>query len=193
MLSWRWSSDVRPAPAAALSLVTAAALGVGVLVGTQSPAPAPAYPVGALPDPRLTPGEVLPNVTAAQVSAPGYAHFVRDVPQSEKNAVYAEYGVKNRKPGEYEIDHLVSLELGGSNSVRNLFPEPYNLNWNGRDAGAHSKDRLEDRLASELRSGKLTLQQAQAEIRTDWIQAYRKHIGELPAYPFQRGGSPAQP
>ena len=60
---------------------------------------------------------------AKVVCTPGYTKTVRDVPQSVKNQVYRAYGITSHKPGEYEIDHLVSLELGGSNSTRNLWPE----------------------------------------------------------------------
>ena len=47
---------------------------------------------GVYPDPACTPGAILPNVTAAQVCKSGYATSVRNVPESEKNAVYKEYG-----------------------------------------------------------------------------------------------------
>jgi hypothetical protein len=36
--------------------------------------------------------------------------------------VYKAYGIISHQPHEYEIDHLISLELGGSNSIRNLPP-----------------------------------------------------------------------
>lgn len=34
--------------------------------------------------------------------------------------MYAEYGITHRQRGKYEIDYLISLELGGSNSIKNL-------------------------------------------------------------------------
>jgi hypothetical protein len=40
-----------------------------------------------------------------------------------KRKVYAEYGITHHEPSEFEVDHLISLELGGSNSIRNLWPE----------------------------------------------------------------------
>ena len=48
----------------------------------------------------------------------------RGVPQSLKDAVEREYGMTAAKYGKtLEIDHIVSLELGGSNDIANLFPE----------------------------------------------------------------------
>jgi len=125
-----------------------------------------------LPDPSLSPGDTL-DVTAADICVTGYSSKVRDVPQSVKNQVYAEYGITSHEPGSYEVDHIISLELGGSNSIRNLFPEPYFGDWN-----AHIKDKLENKLHSLVCSGQLDLTTAQQEISTDWINAYIKYIGQ---------------
>src|SRR5215468_306538 len=73
---------------------------------------------GDLPDPTLTPGAVM-TTDAATVCMPGYAKSVRHVSGNVKAKVYAEYGITSRQPGEYEIDHLISLELGGSNDIKN--------------------------------------------------------------------------
>ncbi|MEA2779109.1 MAG: hypothetical protein QOK29_653 [Rhodospirillaceae bacterium] len=74
---------------------------------------------GDLPDPVLTPGTVL-TTDAAAVCTPGYAKSVRHVSGKVKAAVYREYGIAHHASGEYEVDHLISLELGGSNDIRNL-------------------------------------------------------------------------
>jgi hypothetical protein len=96
---------------------------------------------GDLPDPRLTPGAVL-TTDAVAVCIPGYAHSVRNVSVATKRAVYAEYDIASHQPGEYEVDHLISLELGGSNDIANLWPESYLTQpWN-----AHAKDRIDNRL-----------------------------------------------
>ena len=90
-----------------------------------------------LPDPKLTPGDTL-DVTRDDICTPYYASKIRNVPASVKRQVYEEYGIRSHEPGEYEIDHLISLELGGSNSIRNLWPESYRGERNPR-----VKDRLE--------------------------------------------------
>jgi hypothetical protein len=61
-----------------------------------------------VPDPQLTPGDVLTTDIAA-ICTPGYAKSVRNVPVSVKNQVYRAYGILSHKPREYEIDHLMGL------------------------------------------------------------------------------------
>ena len=77
-----------------------------------------------LPDPKLTPGDVL-AVTKSDVCTPGYSGKVRNVPQAVKQQAYQNYGILQHKSGDFEVDHLISLELGGSNSIKNLWPESY--------------------------------------------------------------------
>ncbi len=123
----------------------------------------------SLPDPACTPGAVFPNATAADICTPGYSSKVRNVPTSTKDKVYAEYGITSHDPGQYEVDHLVSLELGGSNSIANLWPEPAEP-----PPGFHEKDKVEDYLHTQLCDGKLSLQQVQFQIATDWLSVYKK-------------------
>src|SRR5437016_4455879 len=77
-----------------------------------------------LPDPKLTPGDVL-DVTKEDICTPGYTKRVRNVPAAVKRKVFEEYGIQNPGKGEFEVDHLISLELGGSNSIKNLWPQSY--------------------------------------------------------------------
>lgn len=114
-----------------------------------------------LPDSSKTPGDTL-DVTRDDICVAGYTKTVRNVPKAVKDTVYASYGIGQHAPGEYEMDHLISLELGGSNSVRNLWPQSYKTSpWN-----AHVKDKLENRLHADVCSGKLDLKAAQQEIAT---------------------------
>jgi hypothetical protein len=111
----------------------------------------------------------------------GYSAGVRDVPQSEKDAVYARYGVAD-VPYKHEVDHLVSLEVGGSNAIRNLWPEPYAGRW-----GARTKDVLEDRLHELVCDGRLGLRSAQRIEAADWVLAYRRYVGGTPTAPAGAG------
>ena len=155
---------LHPAPPATARANTAGAPTAGAL----------AAPVR--PDPRLTPGDTL-EVTLEDIRTPGYSAKVRDVPIAVKKSVYAAYGIPHWNPGEYEVDHLIPLSIGGSNSTKNLWPESYLTGpWN-----AHVKDALEYRLLTLVRAGKVDLNTVQGEIAHDWIAAYKKYVGPQPA------------
>ncbi len=129
----------------------------------------------SLPDSNLTPGVIL-NVTKEDVCTPGYSKSIRNVPQSEKRQVYQEYNMQpDKSPCPCEVDHLISLELGGSNDIKNLWPQPYTGKWN-----AHMKDRLENWLHKQVCKGDMTLQETQEAIKNDWTKAYIKYgIGKI--------------
>lgn len=124
---------------------------------------------GALQDLACTPGAIFPNATKEQICVPGYARSVRNVKQSIKNQVYAEYGISKHLPGAYEVDHLVSLQLGGSNDIANLWPEAATPK-----PGFHEKDQVENYLHSQICNGSITLKQAQIEIATNWLNVYHR-------------------
>ncbi len=121
------------------------------------------------PDPLLTPGDVLP-ATKEDVCTPGYSASVRDVPLRVKKQVYTEYGATYpAHEGTYEVDHFISLELGGSNDIKNLFLEPADPR-----PGFHEKDVVENYIHREVCNGDITLEEAQKEIASDWYAVYLK-------------------
>jgi hypothetical protein len=135
---------------------------------------------GDLPDPEKTPGEANPVLTQEKICAKGFTtKAFRNVPASLKAKVYAAYGMRNHKGAcggkeGCEVDHEISIELGGSNSIKNLWIQPYSgMTWN-----AHVKDRLENALHRLVCTGKVDLAQAQKEISDDWIATYRRYLGE---------------
>ena len=137
-----------------------------------------------MPNRTLTPGDTL-DVTLADIQVSGYSAKVRNVPIPVKRQVYASYGIQTWGKGEYEVDHLIPLSLGGSNSTKNLWPESYLTEpWN-----AHTKDQLEYKLLQLVRSGQVELHTAQREIATDWIAAYKKYVSPTPLATGHRGGS----
>jgi hypothetical protein len=126
---------------------------------------------GALQDPGCTPGAIDPRVTQANVDSTicvsGYTTKVRP-PYSYTAPLESElirsYGLPG-SPASTELDHLISLELGGAPAdPRNLFPEPYA----GR-RGATDKDVLENRLHAEVCAGAISLAAAQHRI-LDWVR-----------------------
>ena len=124
---------------------------------------------GQLPDPRCTPGSIDPAVTQANLSSTicrsGYTRTVRP-PESQterfKFAVaYPAYGDPHSE--RTELDHLVSLELGGSNDATNLWPE--------YPPTPNPKDRIEAALNHAVCSGRVTLAAAQNAIARNWTTA----------------------
>jgi hypothetical protein len=135
------------------------------------------------PDVRLTPGATVP-VTENQVCGEAAERPVPAVPVSLKRKVFEEYGVIPPQPDAYEVDYLITPELGGATDIRNLWPEPYHdVEWN-----AHVKDQLEDRLRVMVCRGELDLATAQHDLSADWITAYRMyfHVDK----PIPNGSSP---
>jgi hypothetical protein len=123
------------------------------------------------PDLRLTPGAIVP-VTQREVCGAEAAKATPVIPVSMRRKVFEMYGVTPPRPDAYEVDYLITPELGGATDVHNLWPEPYeNTLWN-----AHVKDQLEDLLHEKVCRGDLDLATAQHDISTDWIAAYRKYF-----------------
>jgi hypothetical protein len=118
----------------------------------------------------LTPGETR-NVSVGDICHETNDDSVRVVPVFLRQQVFREYGITDVRPGAYEVDYLITPELGGANSIRNLWPEPYSAVWN-----AHVKDELEDRLHRLVCSGQIDLATAQRDISHDWIGAYKKYF-----------------
>ncbi len=127
------------------------------------------------PKPRLgiTPGEAR-AITVAEVCEYEHAEVIsRDIPEDMRRKVFAAYGIKSPHAEEFEVDYLITPDLGGTESIRNLWPQPYSVRWN-----ASVKDVLEQRLHELVCSHKLDLATAQHDIAVDWIGAYKKYVGE---------------
>lgn len=135
-----------------------------------------------LPDPACTPGVVSTAVSQTNLSSticrPGYTRTIRP-PESDTGRFKQKIMVAYHEPGplsDYELDHLVSLELGGSNDAGNLWPE-----LNDHPKGAiNSKDLVENALNKAVCSNQVTLAAAQKAIATDWTTALAR-LGLSPA------------
>lgn len=117
----------------------------------------------------LTPG-LARSVTWAQVCSD--RPRVSAVPASLRHQVFEAYGLRDAGPRVFEVDYLITPELGGAEDIRNLWPQPYSATvWNAR-----VKDALEDHLHQMVCAGQLDLTVAQHDIATDWIAAYKKYF-----------------
>lgn len=123
---------------------------------------------GLMPDPSCTPGAIDPAVTQANIGSTicraGYTRTVRP-PESQTEAF--KWNVAEPAYGQHdvsgELDHLVSLELGGANDARNLWVEAGPI--------PNPKDAVENALNHAVCDGKVTLRAAQLEIARNWIKA----------------------
>lgn len=126
-----------------------------------------------LPDPRCTPGSIDPIVTQANIGSTicksGWTKKVRP-PESQTErfkeyVAFPAYGLTWYR--ESELDHLVPLELGGSNDATNLWPEL------GKPSG-NPKDHVENALNAAVCDGRISLAAAQNAIAADWMTAEKK-------------------
>lgn len=124
-----------------------------------------------LPNSKLTPGDTL-ALSADDLCNPGRADLEDNLSVTVKRQVLDRYGIGIHQTG-YNIDHLIPLRLGGSNAVKNLWPQPISGQWNH-----NRKNQLERRLFKLVCNGSLDLKTAQQAIATDWVSAYKKYIGE---------------
>jgi hypothetical protein len=133
--------------------------------------------VGPSPDRRCSPGAYYSKLTKRVLCSAGFrTSSIRNVPDSEKAAVEREYRLPVRKYGNsLEIDHIVPLEVGGSNDIANLFPEGAYAN-----PGFHAKDRLENALHDRVCAGTIALRTAQRLIAGNWQALYESVFGAAP-------------
>ena len=95
------------------------------------------------------------------------------VPGAMRGIVLASYGMTQVASDEYELDYLITPELGGARDPRNLWPERYASGpWNAR-----VKDELETLLPDLVCRGEVDLATAQRDIAANWIDAYKKYFG----------------
>ncbi len=136
------------------------------------------------PDKFMTPGATNPKVTQANIKRTickaGWTKTIRP-PSSYTTALkrqqIAEYAYSDKKPGSYEEDHLISLQLGGDpHDPQNLWPQAY-----AGKCGARVKDVIETKLKRLVCAPKstLTLAEAQQLIAGNWVGAYIQYVAEI--------------
>jgi hypothetical protein len=135
---------------------------------------------GSQPPRSVTPGAdrrslaaICPQVSALlAASRPARAVIAR---------VFAEYGIAASQRQRYRMDRLVPLDLDGTNSIRNLWPQPAR--------SFRAKNRLGERLHALVCSGRISLGSAQRAMRKNWRRAYRHYLVAAPA----RSAPPSAP
>ena len=140
-------------------------MGFSVLVQT----PAQTKP-SHLPNLKKTPGATV-KVKKDDLCGSWYETADGSISISLKRKVFDLYGIRTEQSTPLNIDHLIPVGLGGSNSIENLWPQPLSGEWN-----YSQKNRLERRLRKLVCRGELDLEKAQQEISSDWVSAYKKYL-----------------
>jgi len=133
------------------------------------------YPI---PDPACTPGAVNPTLTLDVLKNKTFrTSCVRDkaTSASAKAKTYLWYNFKHPQKNTgasqtCELDHLISLEIGGADTLDNIWPQ---CGPNGvvlRNRYFKQKDIVENYLAAQIRKGAIGLADVQKGMAEDWTQ-----------------------
>jgi hypothetical protein len=141
-------------------------------------------PASLYPNSSVTPGKFdtlsVGDLTARYTHCPGgkddctYSQSHRSVSKSVHTQVYDEYKVPKdeRNIQDGEVDHLFPLCAGGSNDIENLWYQPAENKWKGKNFGYHEKDNLETWVCKQIKAGQLDPKAAYQRITTDWVAYY---------------------
>src|SRR4051794_39353101 len=139
-----------------------------------------------IPRHDLTPGAIDGRVTQSNIrdtictdgwvskNTPGPSYTTPTKTKQIAAYGYSTYAIEN-----FDLDHLVPLELGGDpTALANLWPEP----WESKEGklvpggwGAETKGALEAYLHTAVCAGRMPLDDAQTAIAGDWIAVANEH------------------
>lgn len=131
-----------------------------------------------LPDPTCTPGAINPTLNADVLRNPAFRTCcVRNnaTTEQQKASTYDWYHITHptHNTGQSqtsELDHLVSLELGGADTLDNIWPQCGPPEVALGDRYFKQKDMVENYLAAQVKAGSIDLGDAQEGIANDWTQ-----------------------
>jgi hypothetical protein len=131
-----------------------------------------------LPDPACTPGAFNPTLTAEVLQNPEFrTSCVRSqtTTEEDKTKTYAWYATPPPQSNSgvmqtCELDHLISLELGGADTLDNIWPQCGPPGVVLVERYFKEKDTVENYLAKQVKEGALDLTEVQKGIASDWTQ-----------------------
>src|SRR5580704_1476035 len=173
-------------PACDVSLPTGSGQGTNGAIETANAAPGSChYGPHMTPDVGCTPGAADSRVTqdnlSSTICASGWSKKVRPSASATdpiKRERMTAYGVSDQPAADYELDHLIPIEMGGATEVKNLWPQPALP-----VPGFHEKDKLEGQydghsvagLHGLVCSGQMDLATAQRAFSENWYAAYEQY------------------
>ena len=132
----------------------------------------------AIPDADCTPGAINTSVTLGVLQNPAFRTAClrgQTTSEKQKNGTYDTYGIPHPDHNTgvmqvCELDHLISLELGGADTLDNIWPQcgPNDVALIHRYF--KQKDIVENFLAKQVREGVMRLEDVQKGIASDWTQ-----------------------
>jgi hypothetical protein len=144
------------------------------------------YPI---PDPACTPGAINPSMTADVLRDPAFRTACvrnQDTSEKQKTLTYRWYRIphpahNSGRSQVCELDHLVSLELGGADTLDNIWPQCGPSYAYLRQRYFKQKDVVENYLAKMVKEGKISLGDAQRGIAKDWTQYFPAASKDCPS------------
>lgn len=115
-----------------------------------------------LPDPKLTPGRV------AKIRQDRHR-----VTEEMERQVFRIYQIPWERRAEFKIDHLIPVELGGADTIDNLWPQSLLI----KPYSVKRKEYLTKQLLALIAARRMTLADAQKEIKEDWISCFVDRVG----------------
>ena len=126
------------------------------------------------PDPRLTPG--LAATTDPRAVCKVSKHEPRIsatnplIPLSEQQAVFQTYRITPNASKHYGLDFLIPLQLGGSTSIKNVWPISTT-----KGVAFNQKELLNVRMHILVCHGEMPLAEAQRMMAEDWVALWIKY------------------
>jgi hypothetical protein len=112
---------------------------------------------GTLPDPKKTPGDIIPGTALCWVCNKWIDSY--PIPMKSIITVYKNYKI-NINDKSYSINRLIPVSLGGSNDIKNLWPI--------RSIDLYRKIKVENDLFRCVCNGLMPLKEAQAILVMNW-------------------------
>ena len=81
--------------------------------------------------------------------------------------MFNEYRLGPQESKHYGLDFLIPIQLGGANTMANIWPMPLN-----RGLSFHQKEVLNIRMHIVVCHGEMAIAQAQQAFSTDWVKLW---------------------
>jgi hypothetical protein len=113
------------------------------------------YACPPIPDASISPGHMC-TLKDKDYKELRYAEKIpyckRNVSNSLKTKIYRTYKIEEKDRKNYTIDHIIPLSIGGSNDIKNLWPEHYLVK--------NTRKNLEYKLYLDLKNNKINQKEA---------------------------------